>query len=234
MRPTPFAAATHVGRVRAENEDSWGAGDELWVVADGMGGHAGGEVASRLAVEAVLATGTSEGTGDPDAVVRAFAAAQGAVVAAATGGLAGMGTTLIVAARGVEGDVLVASVGDSRAYLLADGVLHRLTADDNEAEALLARGAITAEEARHHRGQYVLTASLGGWSATAPEPTVHRVPAGAGRLLLCSDGLNAELDDATIGGVLAGVELGEAADRLVAAAVEAGGSDNVTVLVCDV
>ena len=229
MSPTVFAAATDVGRVRANNEDAWGAGDTLWVVADGMGGHAGGEIASRLAVDTVL----SAAPADEGALRDAFAAAHHAVVEASTGDLAGMGTTLVVAAREAGGEVVLGSVGDSRGYLWDGDALLRLTTDDNEAEVLLAEGAITADQARTHPGQFFLTSSLGSWRGQPPEPHVLRVPAHAGRLLLCTDGLNGELDDPAIAASLAGGSAAEAAERLVVAAVDAGGRDNVTVLVID-
>jgi serine/threonine protein phosphatase PrpC len=229
VSPTVFAAVTHVGRVRTNNEDAWGTGDELWVVADGMGGHAGGEIASRLAVETLLAAAPT----DSDAFRVAFTAAHQAVVDASTDELAGMGTTLVAAAREAGGDVLLGSVGDSRGYLWDGRSLNRLTTDDNEAEVLLSEGSITAEEARTHPGQFYLTASLGSWRSQAPEPHLLRVPAHAGRLLLCSDGLNGELDDDQIAAGLAGGSPEEAAERLAGAAVDAGGRDNVTVLVID-
>lgn len=229
MSTTLFAAATDVGRVRANNEDSHLSTELLWAVADGMGGHAGGEVASRLAVDAVAGCAPR----DPAAVAEAFSRAHQAVADASTGELAGMGTTLVLACRAEDGSVLVGNVGDSRAYLLADGVLALVTTDDNEAEHLRARGAITDEQARVHPGRSVLTSSLGGWRPSAPEPAVHALPAGAGRLLLCSDGLNSELTDEQIGALLADGNPEQAVRRLVDEAVAAGGHDNVTVVVVD-
>lgn len=232
MNATPYAAATDVGQVRENNEDSFLITDTLWVVADGMGGHAGGEVASRLAVAAVAAQ-LQDSSVNANTIALAFAAAHAAVRDAADGELAGMGTTLVVAYRDADGGVLLGNVGDSRAYLLADGVLRQLTTDDNQAEALLARGEITDEQARVHPGQFLLTASLGGWAAAAPEPAVQTVAAHAGRLLLCSDGLNSELTDEEIAEGLAAGEPEQAAQLLVDSAVRAGGHDNVTVIVVD-
>ncbi len=233
MNATPYAAATDVGQARENNEDAFLATDTLWVVADGMGGHAGGEIASRLAVDAVAALLQAR-TVDAHALADAFAAAHESVRAAAQDDdLAGMGTTLVLACRNTDREVLLGNVGDSRAYLLTDGVLHQITTDDNQAEVLLARGEISAEQARVHPGQFLLTASLGGWSTTAPVPAVHTVPAGAGRLLLCSDGLNSELTDAEIAKALATAAPEEAARLLVDCAVRAGGRDNVTVVVVD-
>lgn len=232
MNATPYAAATDVGRVRDNNEDSYLVTDNLWIVADGMGGHAGGEIASRLAVDTAV-TALRDHPVDADTVRAAFGAAHEAVLAASDGELAGMGTTLVLAGRTDTGDVLVGNVGDSRAYLLADGELAQVTTDDNQAEMLLARGEISAEQARVHPGQFLLTASLGGWQPAPPVPTVQTLPAHAGRLLLCSDGLNSELNDAAIADVLAADAPAPAAQRLVDAAVRAGGRDNVTVVVVD-
>ncbi len=229
MSHDAYAAVTHVGQVRTNNEDAHLATDTVWMVADGMGGHAAGEVASQLAVEAVVAADPHDEPGLRDA----FARAHQAVVDASGAEKAGMGTTLLVATLEASGGVLIGNVGDSRAYLLADGVLNRLTTDDNEAEMLLSEGRITAEQAREHPGQFILTASLGGWRSAAPKPAVHLLPARVGRLLLCSDGLNGELTDTEIAGALAEGGPAHAAQRLVDEAVRAGGRDNVTVVVVD-
>jgi len=232
VNATPYAAATDVGQVRENNEDSFLITDTLWVVADGMGGHAGGEIASRLAVAAVAAQ-LQDSSVNANTIALAFAAAHAAVRDAADGELAGMGTTLVLAYRDADGGALLGNVGDSRAYLLADGEMEQVTTDDNQAEVLLARGEITAEQARVHPGQFLLTASLGGWIPAAPPPAVHTVPAHAGRLLLCSDGLNSELTDEEIAEGLAAGEPEQAAQLLVDSAVRAGGHDNVTVIVVD-
>lgn len=235
MNASRYAAATDVGLVRENNEDCCYVSDGLWVVADGMGGHAGGEIASRVAVDTAVAhLDQPDGVDGRERLTDAVAAAHQAVCAAAREhDLGGMGTTLVLAVREPGGAVLVGNVGDSRAYLLTDGTLRRLTTDDNQAEELLANGEITAEQARVHPGQYLLTAALGGWSATPPVPSVYTVPAGPGRLLLCSDGLNSELTDGEIAEGLMGGDPTEAARRLVEHAVRAGGRDNVTVVVVD-
>lgn len=227
------AAVTHVGMIRNGNEDSYGMDDGVWVVADGLGGHAGGEVASKIAVGSALRALRATGTADAVAALRG--AFQAAAVdlhqrAEADPAVADMGTTLVAAVRNPAGELYVANLGDSRAYVLLDGQLHQVTRDDNLAEELLARGALTAEQARVHPGQYSLTKALGlgEW-----EPAVSRLTSRAGRLLLCSDGLNSELPDEQIARLLAAGTPLEACERLVAAALEAGGSDNVTVLVVD-
>ncbi|WP_164860680.1 protein phosphatase 2C domain-containing protein [Rhodococcus sp. X156] len=232
MNTSRYAAASDVGQVRENNEDAALTTDTVWIVADGMGGHAGGEVASRMAVEAAAEV-LGDQPADVDLVATAFATAHGRVRDAAHGELAGMGTTMVLACRDADGEVLVGNVGDSRAYLLADGALQQVTTDDNQAEVLLAHGDITAEEARVHPGQYLLTASLGGGQPTPPVPAVHHLPSHAGRLLLCSDGLNSELTDEQIAAGLATEDPAQAATELVQAAVQAGGRDNVTVVVID-
>lgn len=226
------AARTHVGRVREGNEDAHVVTDGAWVVADGMGGHPGGEVASELAVRA--AADVLTGADDPAAVAReAFGAAQRALRERATSepGLARMGTTLVTAARGADGRLHVASAGDSRAYWLdADG-LRQVTTDDNEAEALVQAGVLDRERARTHPGQYVLTNCLVA-DRVDVEHQEHVVE-GGGRLLLCTDGLSGEVGDDEIARLLGAGAVEEVADALVVAALDAGGSDNVTVVVVD-
>jgi protein phosphatase len=215
------AAATHTGRVRDGNEDAYAISPSAWVVADGMGGHSGGEVAARAAADAALEA-------EPDDVV---AVAHRAVLAATTEDLYDMGTTLVHAVL-LDEQLQVHWAGDSRAYLLDGDGLHLLTSDHNQAEELRAQGHLTEEQARTHPGQYRLTRALGLGRPTPPEPGVVCVPA-RGRLLLCSDGLTSELDDAAVGALLAEGTPEDAARALVDSAVEAGGRDNVTVVVVD-
>ncbi len=215
------AAATHTGRVRDGNEDAYATSPTTWVVADGMGGHSGGEVAARVAAEAALLA-------EPE---RAVAQAHRAVLDATTRELPDMGTTLVHATL-VGDELQVRWAGDSRAYLLDGGGLRRLTADHNQAEELFAAGHISAEQARVHPGQYRLTRALGLGRGPAPEPALVTVPA-AGRLLLCTDGLNSELDDDEVAALLGRGTPEQACRALVDAAVEAGGRDNVTVVVVD-
>ena len=226
------AAATSVGRVRAGNEDAYGSTDHAWVVADGLGGHAGGEVASQLAVQAALRVLAQLGDDPVAALQAAYQAASDAIGASAAEqpALADMATTMVAATWSATSGLHVANVGDSRAYLLSGGRFSQVTRDDNVAEELFARGALTAEQARTHPGQYHLTRALGlgDWA-----PTVHHVPAPDGRLLLCSDGLNSEVPDDVIGGLLGTGSPQQACDQLVEAALAAGGSDNITVVVVD-
>lgn len=227
------AARTHVGLVRDGNEDAYGVDEDAWAVADGLGGHAGGEIASGIAVDSALRTLRGADTTDMVSALRsAFRAADADIHirAEAETALADMATTLVVAVRDAAGDVCVGNLGDSRAYVVTAGELRQVTRDDNVAEVLLERGALTAEQARVHPGQFQLTKALGlgDW-----EPAIHRLEPATGRLLLCSDGANGELPDDQIAQLLGSGSPQEACERLVAAALEAGGSDNVTVLIVD-
>ena len=230
------AAATHVGLVRENNEDAHAVGDRFWVVADGLGGHVAGEVASRLAVEAgrgcLAGAGRAPGLTE---VLASFRIASSAIDAAARDEpqLEGMGTTLVVAAVDPHGTLIVGNVGDSRAYLLVDGGLDQITTDDNLAQELVAKGELTLQEARTHPGQFVLTKALGLGQRTAPKAAIRAVKAAQGRLLLCTDGLSGELEDSRIAALLAQGSPEVAANGLVAAALEQGGNDNVTVIVVD-
>ncbi len=232
------AGLTDVGRVREQNEDAFVLAELVWVVADGLGGHAGGEVASDIAARTaaeVLLAGRVSAYGPEQLLVRAFQDAHAAVQAAAVleAGLDDMGTTLVAAYRDEDGGVHVGSVGDSRAYLLTGTRLEQVTTDDNEAEELVAAGLLTRDQARVHPGQFSLTKALLAYDLDPPVPQVASIY-GAGRLLLCSDGLMAELDDQQIGRLLAVGTPADAAASLVQATLGAGASDNVTVVVVDV
>lgn len=231
------ASATDTGKVRSSNQDRCLATSALVAVADGMGGHVGGEIAARTAI---------------DALQRSFAASRSASgLASATiqanravfdqserdGSLRGMGTTLTAAAivgTGRRERVAVANVGDSRAYLLRDGELVQLTDDHSLVEEMVRNGELTPAEAATHPHRHVLTRAL-GIDESVKVDTWEIDPAAGGRLLLCSDGLTNECSDAEIAGVLGtAADPATAAERLVALALEHGGSDNVTVVVADI
>lgn len=230
-------SASDVGRVRSVNEDRLLESGSLFAVADGMGGHAGGEVAAGIAVEVLArAFGTDpSATGLVDAVRRANVAVWERSHRDAD--VRGMGTTLIAAALVPTGQgdrLVVANVGDSRAYRFADGHLEQMTTDHSVAEELVARGELSEAEAAVHPHRHILTRALG----VAPDVDVDTwevVPAEGERYLLCSDGLTNEVSEERIGGVLAEVrDPRQAARRLVAMANEHGGNDNITVVVLDV
>lgn len=223
--------ATDIGRVRERNEDSFLVEPPLYAIADGMGGHRGGAVASELALEKVEELFHGKG-GSLAELVRS---ANRAVFerSMADRKVTGMGTTLTAATVDDEGAHL-AHVGDSRAYLLRGGALRQLTDDHTLVNRMVRAGEITREEADVHPHRNVLTRALG----TEPEVEVDEddVPLIDGdRLLLCSDGLTAMVTEPQIQAILeATPKPQEAADRLIKAANRAGGIDNITVVVVDV
>jgi serine/threonine protein phosphatase PrpC len=235
-------SATDTGQVRTQNEDAALIGDVVFAVADGMGGHAAGEVASQVAVEA-FGTSTSGGVEDEEDLVEAVRAANQAVLDRADDEpeLAGMGTTLTALAlvpAPADGtgpsSLVIANVGDSRAYLFRDGDLTQLTRDHSLVEDLVQEGRLSPEEARTHPQRNILTRVLG--NDPDIEPDVFRAdPVRGDRYLLCSDGLSNEVDDERAAAVLRRLaDPDDAARELVRLANENGGRDNITVVVVDV
>lgn len=225
------AAATDIGQVRERNEDAYLIDEPLFAVADGMGGHRGGEVASSLALE-TLESLFQRGGGD---LAEQVQVANEAVFERSIRdvSVAGMGTTLTAAL--VQGDrVRLAHVGDSRAYLLRDGGLRQLTEDHTLVHRMVLDGEITEQEAETHPYRSILTRSLG--TDTEVEIDRDEVPVLPGdRLLLCTDGLTGMLDRGQLESLVASIDdPGELAERLVRAANRAGGIDNITVVVVDV
>ncbi|PJI94985.1 PP2C family protein-serine/threonine phosphatase [Luteimicrobium subarcticum] len=230
-----WGAATHRGARRVLNEDSYLASASAFFVADGMGGHEAGEVASAMAIDAMRPLSWMEVVPADDLRDRvAVAHADVAGIQAPEG--RGAGTTLtgvVVSEQDGRPYWLVANVGDSRTYHLADGALEQVSVDHSEVQELVDAGALTPQEAAHHPRRHVVTRALG---ATArPDADYWYLPLQAGgRLLVCSDGLTTELDDDRIAEVLLGrPDPQDAADALVADALAAGGRDNITVLVID-
>src|SRR6266498_384084 len=224
------AAATDVGLVREGNEDSYLTEEPLFAVADGMGGHRGGEVASQLAVE-TLEKRFKQGARDlPDQVQEANRVVFERSVVDEK--VAGMGTTLTAAL--VEGDqIRLAHVGDSRAYLLREGDLRLLTEDHTLVHRMVTEGEISKEEAETHPQVSVLTRSLGVETVVDVDDDTVQVRAGD-RLLLCTDGLTSMVSEQAVEEVLRAVpDSQEAAERLVQLANEGGGSDNTTVVILD-
>ena len=227
------ASATHQGLVRSNNEDAFLIDDQraLFAVADGVGGHRGGEVASRTAIEALRAA-VANGAPLHDAITRA----NTAVVTRAAGDdeLTGMGTTLtaVIAVGGHR--LLIGHVGDSRAYLLHDGTLHRATDDHSLVEELVREGRLTPEQAESHPQRNLVTRALGLDADVDVDLYTLEVDAGD-RVVLCSDGLTTMVRERDIER-LANTEADpqRLADALVAAANHAGGEDNTTVVVVDV
>jgi serine/threonine protein phosphatase PrpC len=232
-----YAAKSDVGMVRSANEDSGFAGRRLLAVADGMGGHAAGELASSTAI-ATLAELDSEDLTSADLLtalddaVLTSAERIGQYITADPS-RAGMGTTL-TALLWQAGRLAVIHVGDSRAYLLRDGELSQITHDHTYVQSLIDAGRITAQEARRHPKRNLLLRAIDGTQVPEGESSVREAQAGD-RYLLCSDGLCGVVEDAQIAQVLREVADPTAAvTTLVDLALEAGAPDNVTAVVADV
>lgn len=231
-----WATRTDPGRVRDHNEDAVlpeadtdGTDDHLVAaIADGMGGHAGGEIASATAIATVAAVAG-------DVAIRIEAANLAVLDAAAQRPrLSGMGTTLTLGIFDGAGSLHIGHVGDSRAYLLRGAALSQVTTDHSFVGEMLAAGRMTEEEAEAHPYRSVLTRAVG--LEAAVEIDVHRLDLAAGdRILFCSDGVTAMIDDEAIRSALgAERDPGRAAETLIAAANAAGGVDNITAVVVDV
>lgn len=233
------AARSDVGLVRAGNEDSGYAGDSLLVVADGMGGHAAGELASATAI-ATMSEMETAGLDDSAALERLSEAVvttseRIADVVAAHPEFAGMGTTLTALAwlGGDPARVAVLHVGDSRAYLLRDGVLTQVTRDHTYVQTLIDSGRIAPEEAHTHPRRNLLMRAIDGVHPAEPDVSVREAREGD-RYLVCSDGLSGFVDDAHMHDLLGLADPVAAVTALVDAALEAGAPDNVTCVVADV
>jgi len=229
-----YAARSDRGLVRANNEDSVYAGARLLALADGMGGHAAGEVASQLVIAALAHLDDDEPGGDLlsklDAAVRSGNSAIAAQVEMEPD-LEGMGTTL-TAILFAGNRLGLVHIGDSRGYLLRDGELSQITKDDTFVQTLVDEGRITAEEAHSHPQRSLIMRALTGHEV---EPTLTMREARAGdRYLLCSDGLSDPVSDETIAEALQIPDVAESAYRLIELALRGGGPDNVTVVVADV
>lgn len=221
---------------RDTNEDTAWASDGLFLVADGMGGHEAGEVASRVAVEVVVErlTGTLP---TMDAVTRVVRDAHRQVRALPVEGERRPGTTLtgvVVTEHAGEACWLVLNVGDSRTYRMAGGILEQVTRDHSEVAELVEQGVLAAEAAARHPRRHVVTRVLGG-GASRVDPELRMFPVSRGdRMVVCSDGLTDALPDARVQAVLrAERHPRAAAERLVREALASGAQDNVTVVVVD-
>jgi protein phosphatase len=235
---TVSAAVSHVGKIRSNNQDSGFAGETLFAVADGMGGHAGGDVASALALKRL-----AEIDGQYSSAVDAEFALQEAIVAANAvltetvyehPELTGMGTTLSALVR-VGHSVALAHIGDSRVYRLRDDVLTQITVDHTFVQRLVDSGRITPEEAKTHPRRSVLMRVLGDVDA-APEVDLQVMDTRPGdRWMLCSDGLSGVVEHDDIESILKdNIQPEDAANALVKVSLDRGAPDNVTVVVVDV
>ncbi|ADG72949.1 protein serine/threonine phosphatase [Cellulomonas flavigena DSM 20109] len=233
-----YAARSDVGLVRSDNQDSAYAGPHLLVVADGMGGHAGGDVASSVAVAALAPLdGESHGPDDAlDELETALDDARAEIIARsdAEPDLAGMGTTVTAILR-AGNKLAMVHLGDSRGYLFRDGTLTQVTTDHTFVQHLVDTGRITPEEAEHHPQRSVVMRVLGDFDSDVTADLSVREARPGDRWLLCSDGLSGYVSAETIAETLGEIEDVDAcADRLVQLALRAGGPDNVTVVIADV
>ena len=228
-----------VGTVRANNQDSSFAGEHLIAMCDGMGGHAGGDTASSIAIRSLAHIEQDDTGGNVETISRMMGtsvmAAHDAIVGKAKRErkLAGMGTTVTAVAL-VAGYWVVAHIGDSRAYLLRDGHLSRITCDHSYVQHLIDTGRITPAEAKNHPQRNVVMRVLGDFDID-PHPDISiRKAHPADRWLLCSDGLCGVLEDSTIKETMTALaDQGECAQRLVQMALRAGSTDNVTAVIAD-
>lgn len=229
------AGDTHIGQVRASNEDAVFVGETVWVVADGMGGAAGGHIASSTAVDSLAGLdGARFGNAEEAeaAMRRAVQDANRAVREAASEEprLEGMGTT-VTAAMLDGADLYIGHVGDSRAYLLRDGDLRQVTRDHSLVQELVDMGRLTEEEAQNHPQAAIITRAV-GLTVELSVDVETLTPQPDDRLLLCSDGLTGVVGEHRIAECLrSSAGPGAAVERLIDLANEAGGRDNITVVV---
>lgn len=225
---------TDIGKVRKQNEDAAWFDEKraVFAVADGMGGHLAGEVASRLAIEAIERMAAAHRVPSAAALKEAVADAHETIARHAQEHqeCTGMGTTLSVLWRG-GGYVYIAHVGDSRIYRFRDGELEQITQDHSLVEELVRAGLITREQARTHSRRNIITRALGTEGDNTPDILVTDVKKGD-LFLLCTDGLTGMVEDSEIRDTLAELPLERAADALMQKALDAGARDNVTLVLC--
>jgi serine/threonine protein phosphatase PrpC len=232
------AAVSHVGKVRSNNQDSGYAGQSLFVVADGMGGHAGGDVASAIATKRIMeADQPYQSAQDAEFALQAAMIAANSQLAETVfehAELTGMGTT-VSAIVVLNDQVAIAHIGDSRVYLLRDGELSQITTDHTFVQRLVDSGRISEAEAMVHPRRSVLMRVLGDVES-APEVDTSILATRPGdRWMICSDGLSGVVSQSAIAAALIGTKTAhEAADRLVKESLDGGAPDNVTVVVVDI
>jgi protein phosphatase len=231
-----YSARTDVGRTRDHNEDDYAIGEgpeterlgTLMVVCDGMGGHAAGEVASSLGVRTIMSVyyESAGGAGHDEMLRSAFETANARIHAEGRGT---MGTTGVAALLD-NGRLLIANVGDSRAYLIRDGAIQQISRDHSLVEEQVAAGVITAEQARTLHYRNVITRALGYQQEVLVD--IFELPLAAGdTVVLSSDGLHGLVSDEEIARIALAEPLAEAPDRLIELANERGGNDNITVVI---
>ena len=232
------AAISHVGKIRSNNQDSGYAGAHLFIVADGMGGHAGGDVASALTIKHVTGIDHSfSSAAEAEAALNAALISANGILAETVfdhGELTGMGTTVSGMIL-VGNEVAIAHIGDSRIYRLRGGKLEQMTSDHTFVQRLVDSGRITVEEAAVHPRRSVLMRVLGDVDATPEIDTFVAQTEQGDRWLLCSDGLSSYVPEDRIAAALESASDAQAvAERLVKESLDHGAPDNVTVVVVDI
>lgn len=227
------AGRTDRGKVRELNEDSFGYNDNIYVVADGMGGHQAGEVASAIAVETILKTAI---TGEIKAALKKTLAEANQTIftqSEQSKEFNGMGTTIAVLFLD-DGQAFVTHIGDSRVYYLSNNNLKQLTSDHSLVNELVKTGEITVEEAKSHPQRNILTQALG--SNEVLDPKIIKIQVSKGdKFLLCSDGLTGSIPESHIRELMSLEEEPEAiVNRLIDSANELGGADNITALLVEI
>ena len=228
-----YGSRTEIGNVREHNEDSLTVLPPLFAVADGLGGHEAGEIASEITINTL--NDLAPQSADAEALARAVVAANLNVIKAPSQGVGreGMGTTLTAAILEKE-RLVIAQVGDSRAYLLHNGSLQQLTRDHSLMADMIEAGQLTEAEARVHPNRSVITRAIGSDPHMQPDLYELNVETGD-RLLLCSDGICGMIEDHEIASIMRQAPSAQScADQLVEAALAAGGFDNATAVVVDV
>jgi serine/threonine protein phosphatase PrpC len=233
-----YALRSDVGLLREGNEDSAYAGPRLLAIADGMGGHAAGEVASAVAISAIAPLdrqNLTDGDDMLDALAAAVAAARNTLhdMSVSDPAVEGMGTTL-TALLWAGAQVAVCHIGDSRAYLLRDGDLYQITRDHTLIQSLVDEGRLSPAAAANHPQRSLIMRALQGSTDADPDLAMHEALLGD-RYLLCSDGLTDVVGDEAVHGVLSTVpDADQAVNQLIALAIRNGGPDNITCIVADV
>ena len=231
-----WAAVTDTGRRREVNQDAMFAVYPLFVVADGMGGHVGGEIASASAIERLHAVADS-GTVTPKTIEKALARAVKDIASHPEATDDGTGTTVTGVFLDTSGDAahwVTLNIGDSRVYLVRDGAIVQITTDHSVVQELVAAGRLSPEEAENHPYGNVITRAVGPTDGVTPDYVRLDVVTGD-RFVICSDGLTKELTDYGIRHFLEeNADAGDAASAMLEAALENGGRDNITIIVLDV
>ena len=231
-----WAAATDTGRRRAANEDSFVAKPPIFAVADGMGGHSAGDLASAAVVER-LAEIVADDFVSPRGIERALEAATEDITEIAADSVLGVGTTVTglgLALQDDEAFFAVFNIGDSRVYCFDRNELFQVTVDHSVVQELVEAGALTRDEAEHHPDSNVITRAVGFNAQPVPDFWMVQLHAGL-RFLICTDGLTKEVNDERIRlHLAAGLTPEETAGALIDAALAAGGRDNVTAIIVDV